>query len=113
MVTVLANSYAKSDANYLALAERKITWGEFNTATVAARNELTASLQAVGQAIDTKLQNAHAAEVQQRQAAAAALGNWAYQQQVLLQNQQAINAANRPRTTSCQYVGAYLNCTTF
>ena len=38
---------------------------------------------------------------------------WAYQQQVLQQNQQAINAANRPRMTNCQYVGTYLNCTTF
>ena len=37
----------------------------------------------------------------------------AYQQQVLLQNQQAINAMNQPRMTNCQYVGTMLNCTTF
>jgi len=30
-----------------------------------------------------------------------------------MQNQQMINAMNQPRMTNCQYVGTYLNCTTF
>jgi len=44
---------------------------------------------------------------------AAAFSQWAYQQQVLLQNQQMINAMGQPRMTNCQYVGTMLNCTTF
>ena len=42
-----------------------------------------------------------------------ALQNWAYQQQILQQNQQLINAYNQPRMTNCQYAGAMLNCSTF
>jgi hypothetical protein len=74
--------------------------------------QLQTRLATVSAAINRDLNASHNTEVAQRQAAAA-LSNWAYQQQVLLQNQQAVNAANRPRTTNCQYVGAYLNCTTF
>jgi hypothetical protein len=51
--------------------------------------------------------------MRQRQAAIANSYN-AYATQTLLnQNQQMINAYNRPRSTNCNVVGGYLNCTTF
>jgi hypothetical protein len=67
----------------------------------------------VNREIASGLEKSHSAELARRQAAATALSNWAYQQQILLQNQQAINAMNQPRMTNCQYIGAMLNCTTF
>jgi hypothetical protein len=110
---VAAETYATGDQQYARLVRREISWGEYATSSTQRATAMRVALLRVDQQIKTELNNAHAYEVQQRQAAAAALSNWAYQQQVLLQNQQAINAANRPRMTNCQYVGAYLNCTTF
>ena len=80
---------------------------------MAIRNESAAKASTIGRAVVSGLQKSHDAEIAQRREAAAALSNWSYQQQVLLQNQQMINAINRPRMTTCQYVGAYLQCSTF
>jgi hypothetical protein len=112
-VSVLAKSYARADANYAQFVTRKITWGEFVTENQAVFAQRQSDLAAVGQAIQHNLEQSHGVEVARRQQAAAALSSWAYQQQVLLQNQQMINAMNQPRMTNCQYVGTYLNCTTF
>jgi hypothetical protein len=113
LAAIYASGYARSDANYANLVANKISWGEFLTERDAIAAQRRTELAAAAQSIDRHLQQAHNAEIQQRQAAAAAFSQWAYQQQVLQQNQQAINAANRPRMTNCQYVGTYLNCTTF
>lgn len=111
--TVLARSYAEGDANYARLVQRQETWGEYAQHSKTLRAETRAALQATGRQIDQQLANAHAYEVQQRQAALSALSQWAYQQQVLAQQQQMINAMNRPVMTNCQYVGPTLNCTSF
>jgi hypothetical protein len=74
---------------------------------------MRSQMAAAGESIQRGLQQSHNAEVQRRQAASVALQNWAYQQQVLQQNQQMINTMNQPRTMNCQYVGAMLNCSTF
>jgi hypothetical protein len=113
LVTVMAESYARSDANYARLVTYKISWGEFVTEIEAGLNQRKAQLAQVGASIGKNLNQAHNAEVARYQAASAALAQWGYQQQVLAQNQQAINAMNRPRMTNCQYVGTYLSCTTF
>jgi hypothetical protein len=113
LVPPVANSFARSDSNYAKLVTQKSTWGEFVIEASAIARERQSKVSAIARAIDQGLAQSHNAEVAQRQAAAAALQNWSYQQQVLQQNQQAINAASRPRMTNCQYVGTYLNCTTF
>jgi hypothetical protein len=110
---VAAETYAAADQQYARLVRRETTWGEYATMSAQRTTALRGELTRVGQQIKSELANAHAYEIQQRQAAAAAFSQWAYQQQVLQQNQQAINAVNRPRMTNCQYVGTYLNCTTF
>jgi hypothetical protein len=113
LVPPLVENYARNDATYVALVEGKVTWGEFTRAIGAAhiegKQKFAAAIAQVGQGLN----QSHAAEMARRQQAAAALSNWAYQQQVLLQNQQMINAMNQPRMTNCQYVGTMLNCTTF
>jgi hypothetical protein len=67
----------------------------------------------MGLQLDGDLAQAHQYEIQQRQAALSALSQWAYQQQVVMQNQQMINAMNRPVMTSCRYIGATLNCASY
>jgi hypothetical protein len=113
LVAVLAEAYSKNDAELVRLTTRQISWGDYLTAKDALSVETQARTAAILSAVQKNLNDAHASELSRRQAAAAALSNWAYQQQVLMQNQQMINAMNQPRMTNCQYVGAYLNCTTF
>ena len=82
--------------------------------------EANSHLTRVGLQIDADLQAQHARERERRQqaifntlAAGAQLLLLANQQRVLYQYQQMIDAANRPRSTNCNMVGGFLNCTTF
>jgi hypothetical protein len=113
LVPPLVEKYARNDAIYVGLVEKKLTWGEFSRALEAVHIEGKKQFDAAIAQIAQGLNQSHSAEVARRQQAANALAQWGYQQQVLAQNQQMINAANRPRQTNCQYVGAYLQCTTF
>jgi hypothetical protein len=78
----------------------------------AINAESKARFDAVSAEIQKNLNETHASEMARRQQAVDALAQWAYQQQVLQQRQQMVNAMNRPRITTCQYFGATLNCTT-
>lgn len=113
LVAPLASGYARADAAYVGLVEGKSTWGQFNREMEATRAEVRSQLSAATSQIQRGLDQSHTAEVARRQQAAAALSTWSYQQQVLYQNQQMINAMNAPRMTNCQYVGPQLSCTTF
>jgi hypothetical protein len=55
-----------------------------------------------------ELAASHQAELAQRQAAANAVSQWGYQQQMLWQNQQLIN---RPVITNCDRWGSSITCT--
>lgn len=112
-VPILVDAYARQDAVYALVVGRKISWGDANLRLSEGRADAAARAEVVKQYVAGGLEQSHNAELARRQAATVALGNWLYQQQVLLQNQQLINAATRPQMTSCQYVGAMLSCTTF
>lgn len=112
-VAIMADWFAKSDANYLRIAQGTVTWGQANKAAADAGREAMSRIAQADAELGRSLAQSHNAEIARRQQAAAALSNYVYQQQVLIQNQQMIDAANRPRVTNCQYVGAYLNCTTY
>jgi len=45
-VLVLAESFVRSDANYLNLVERRITWGEYNKEVKAIRHDFAVRLMA-------------------------------------------------------------------
>jgi hypothetical protein len=51
--------------------------------------------------------------MEQRQRAAAAFQQWAYQQQVLANQRAAIAAANKPTTINCSYAGTTAQCTSY
>jgi hypothetical protein len=110
---VMARTYAESDASFAQLVQAKITWGQFATESQQRVQASRGQIRQVRGQIQATLTDSHRYEVQQRQAAAAAFSQWNYQQQVLLQNQQMINAMGQPRMTNCQYVGTMLNCTSF
>lgn len=103
IVVILAENYAKADANYAKFITRMISWGEFVTQNQALVTERRANLLAAGESIQKGLKESRAIETTGRQQAEAALSNWARQQRILLGDQ---------RVTNCQYVGSMLNCTT-
>src|ERR1700737_1213700 len=59
--------------------------------------------------INGQLQNQHQSEMEQRQRAAAAMSQWALQQQAIAAQQQAIDVANRPRTINLQLLWEFCN----
>jgi hypothetical protein len=104
-------SFNESDKLWAELASGKLTWGKFNEDRKTGATQLTLKLNQAGQQIDAQLQNQHQLEIEQRQQAAAAIQQWSYQQQALANQRAAINAANRPIMTNCNYTGTTANCT--
>lgn len=113
MMALLARAYAKVDAGYLGIVERKMTWGEFIRVREAARTEFLDQAMAIARQMDRELQAAHKAEVDEYKEAAKAILIWSEQQHAMYQRQKLIEAINRPRTTNCQYIGKRVSCTTF
>ena len=109
VVSVFVEGYSRLDREYVRLVRRESCWGDFAQAREALKTELAAKLQAVGDEIDRQLANEQTYELQQRQQASERLMQWSAQQQLLYQQQQYLN---RPKLTSCDYQGHFLNCTT-
>jgi hypothetical protein len=103
VVPIRIASFNKSDDNRIALAQRKITWGEYIHRMRDLSAETQASLLAADARVVVGLQQEHDAEMARRQRAAEALAAWA-------QTQEMINAANRPVITNCSGFGNMVNC---
>ena len=103
---VFAESYAAADQQYAKLVRREISWGDYATFSVQRYAALRSEVAKTDQQVKAQLDNAHRYEIQQRQAAAAAFSQWAYQQQV-------IAAMNRPVSTNCTRIGYTVNCTSY
>lgn len=97
---ILARAYADSDGDYAELIQRQMSWGQFAQRAAQHKQAARASLLEADGKIQHNLQNAHAYEMQQRQAFAAAMRQAAYQQQV-------ISAMNRPVNTTCYRTGTF------
>lgn len=113
VIPALVQSYHDGDLIMVDLIQRKITWGEANKRRLALKDQLIAKLQMISAQIDRELSVSHQAELAQRQAALNALSQWAYQQQVLMQNQQMINSLNRPAITNCSSYGNSIHCSSY
>lgn len=113
MMALLARAYAKVDAGYLGIVERRMTWGEFVRVREAARTEFLDQALAIARQMDRELTAAHKAEVDEYKEAAKAILIWSEQQHAMYKQQKLIEAINRPRTTNCQYIGKRVSCTTF
>lgn len=113
LMALLAYAYAKVDAAYLGIVEKKMTWGEFVRVREAARAELIDQATVVMQQMDRELRAAHKAEVDEYKEATKAILIWSERQHAMYKQQKLIEAINRPRTTNCQYIGKRVSCTTF
>jgi len=103
IVAILADNYAKVDANTARLAGGQIGWGAFVTENQALVTERRGQLLAAGESLQASVSRALPSDGERRQPAEAALARWTGQQQSLL--------ANQP-VTRCRYDGARLACTT-
>jgi hypothetical protein len=100
---ILTAAYTKYEDDVLALAQRKISWGDFVRRGRDRSIETQAATQAAEQQIVSGLQREHHAEIEERRRAAEALAEWA-------QTQQIINAANRPVVTNCNASANLVSC---
>jgi hypothetical protein len=108
----LAEGYADADASYVRLVQGQITWGGYATAANVRHLMVSRKLAFAHTQIDRKVEASQNQETQRRQVATAAMGQWAYQQQVLNRQRQMIDPKSRPVTTNCSYNGPSLDCTT-
>jgi hypothetical protein len=111
VVVILVEGFARADANYLTLVERRMTWGAYNKEVQASRVETRARLAAAGQQANPGLEDL-VLDARQRQAAMVALDNWKRQQQALVQKQRLLNPGDPARLNDCSYVNATVTCTT-
>jgi len=112
IVAILVESFARSDASYLRLVERRMSWGEYNREVQALRTDTRARLAtAAGRQNNPGLEDL-AQDARQRQAAMVALENWKRQQQALVQKQRQLNPGDPARLNDCTYLGETVTCTT-
>jgi hypothetical protein len=109
-LSVYVETYAESDKLWAEATTGKLTWGQFNRGRQDIKVRAQQKTTQANAQVASQLQNQHQFEIEQRQRAAAAFQQWAYQQQALAVQQQAINAANRPRTINCNYYGSTATC---
>jgi hypothetical protein len=111
ILSTLVNSFAESDKLWAEAAGGRLAWGTFNQrrkdiSTQAEANLRQADMQSVSQ-VQSREENHSQPDLEQRQRATAAMEQWAHQQQILANQQQAIFAGSQPRITtiSCNYHG--------
>jgi hypothetical protein len=103
IVPIYTKFIAANDDLLVDLVQKKITWGTLARTQMDRGPELEAELAAEYQRINEGLYQENEAELAQRQAAASAMAQY-YQQQ------QMIDALNRPVITSCTKFGYPTNC---
>jgi hypothetical protein len=108
-----AAGFLKADQVYLALLQRKLTWGAANRELAAVRAEAQHNILAATSRLNAELQQADAAEREQRAAAVAAIGQAVAAASQAAQQQQLINSLNRPVTTNCNRLGSTVNCVSY
>lgn len=112
IVAILVESFVTSDANYLKLVDRKMSWGEYNREVHALRIDTRARLAAAARQQNNPGLEDLAQDARQRQAAMLALENWKRQQQALVQKQRLLNPGDPARLNDCSYLGTTVTCTT-
>ena len=115
MVAAYQQNFASADAIFLRVAQKQITFGEANKELSQARLDGAARNRTASSAWTSELKEEHREEVAQRaaaiQAMAVSLQETGAAMQQRAQQQQLINAINRPVYTSCNQNGSFTNCT--
>jgi hypothetical protein len=112
-VPALLEASNASDAVWVKVVHRQITWG---TALQQAA-DIQAAIQAKGVEVEKEMQASleqqNQTELAQRRAVAAAFGQALKDASDNMQRQQLINAIDRPRTTNCSAFGNSASCATY
>jgi hypothetical protein len=109
ILLTLVNSFAESDKLWAEAAGGKLAWGAFNQRRKDISTQADASLKQADTQIASQSQSRNEdhsqQDVEQRQRATAAIEQWAHQQQILVNQQQAIFAGSQPpiTTINCNY----------
>jgi len=112
-VALYSSFFAEDDEISLRLLKDEITIGRANELYEKMLVELIEKHTAVAKALGKWLDDSHYAEMEIIQRNSAALQQTLYQQQLLRQNQQAINAARQPVRTNCNAWGNSINCRSY
>jgi hypothetical protein len=114
ILSTLVNSFTESDKLWVEAAGGKLAWGALNQRRKDISAQAQANLKQADAQIASRVQsrneneneNQSQLDSEQRQRAAAAIEQWAHQQQILANQQQAIFAESpRITTISCKYYG--------
>jgi hypothetical protein len=110
ILLTLVNSFAESDKLWVEAAGGKLAWGTFNQRrkdiSAQAQTNLKQADAQIASQLQSRNENQSQPDLEQKQHATAALEQWAHQQQILANQQQAIFAESQPPTTiSCKYYG--------
>jgi len=111
IMLTLVESFAASDKVWAEATDGRMAWGKFNEARKDIMVQQQERMVQANAQITAQLQNQHQFELEQRARAAEAMQQWAYQQQQLAQQQQVVNAMNRPQVINCNYFGSTASCT--
>lgn len=100
---IMLMEMANADAIAALLVQRKITWAEATRQEQKLAGDARSKLLSAGREIDIQLGAEHQVELARRQAASNALMQWSLDQQM-------INSINRPKLTTCNAMGTFVNC---
>lgn len=101
--TIIATMFTKTERSLIDLLQRRKSWGDHIQSVKEIATQYMSEIAAEEQRINSGLAQSHANELQQRQAAANAITQFA-------QTQQIINAMNRPVFTNCTGLANTVNC---
>jgi hypothetical protein len=113
MAPVLTKAYNASDQVWVKLVHREVSWGGAIQQLADIQVAGQEGTQAVAKEMTADLEQQHQAELAQRRAFGEALAQAGANIQQAQQNQQLINAINRPRTTTCNAFGNTASCTSY
>ncbi len=111
ILLAFVNSFAESDKLWVEATGEKLAWGMFNQRRKDISTQTQVGLAQADMQIASQVRSQNesqsALDMEQRQRAAAAIEQWAHQQQMLANQEQAIFAESQPHTTtiSCNYYG--------
>ena len=113
LVPALLETQNAQDAVWVKLIHRELGWGGALQQLADIQTTIREKSQQVGKEMTAELQQEHQAEMAQRQAVASAFAQAAHNFAEQQNQQQMINAINRPRTTDCNSFGNSVSCTSY
>jgi hypothetical protein len=113
LMPALLEAQNASDSVWVKVVHRELNWGGALQQLADIQTTIREKSQQVGKEMTAELQQEHQAEMAQRHAVASAFAQAAHNFAEQQNQQQMINAINRPRTTDCNGFGYSVSCTSY